>query len=71
MARSRTYGTTQNKVEDCPPWPMHHQGETGVSKQAGRYNDFFGFCPTSFLVLDIELKKTCRLTDLQVLLSII
>jgi uncharacterized membrane protein len=26
MARSGTYGTKQNKVEDCRQWPMHHQG---------------------------------------------
>ena len=35
MARSGTYGTKQNKLEDCRQWPMHHQGATGVSKQAG------------------------------------
>jgi hypothetical protein len=34
MARSGTYGTQQNKVDDCRQWPMHHQGTTGVSKQA-------------------------------------
>jgi hypothetical protein len=34
MARSGTYGTKQNKVEDCHQWPMHHKGATGVSKQA-------------------------------------
>jgi hypothetical protein len=26
MARSGTYGTKQNKVEDCRQWHMHHQG---------------------------------------------
>jgi len=34
MASSGTYGTKQNKVEDYRQWPMHHQGATGVSKQA-------------------------------------
>jgi len=34
MARSGTYGTKHNKVEDCRQWPMYHQGTTGVSKQA-------------------------------------
>jgi hypothetical protein len=34
MARSGTYGTKQNKVEDCRQWHMHHQGATGISKKA-------------------------------------
>ena len=34
MARSETYGTKQNKVEDCRQWHMHHQGATGISKKA-------------------------------------
>ena len=33
MTRSGTYGTKQNKVDDCHQWPVHHQGATGVSKQ--------------------------------------
>jgi hypothetical protein len=32
MARSGTYVTKQNKVEDCRQWPIHHQGPTGISK---------------------------------------
>jgi hypothetical protein len=34
MARSGTYGTKQNKEEDCRQWHMHHQGATGISKKA-------------------------------------
>ena len=29
----KTYGTKQNKMEDCRQWPMHHQGATGVKQK--------------------------------------
>jgi hypothetical protein len=38
MARSGTYGTKQNKVEDCRQWPMHHQGVSGISKSISLFS---------------------------------
>ena len=37
MARSGTYGTKQNKVEDCRQWPLHHQGVTGRKQVSNMY----------------------------------
>ena len=53
MARSGTYGTKQNKVEDCRQWPMHHQGATGVSK----YKVMWSFDQVSYKIILSQGKK--------------
>ena len=49
MARSGTYGTKQNKVEDCRQRPMHRQGATGVSKYASYHRHRQSFDRVGFV----------------------
>jgi hypothetical protein len=49
MTRSGTYGTKQNKVEDCHQCHVHHQGATGVSKHIdAQATNFFKKITTIF-----------------------